>query len=144
MKQKLLLAGICLMLCGILFPAKNVAAQDYQIGHITDAEYEDTTIVTVDDEISPYASIYNINWSIPKYQMYTSGYFYKKKGEAIGVNVYLSQPGRAGVISSAGTMYYKDGQAITMNFPVPADGYYAVFVKNLLGSSITATGGYTR
>lgn len=144
MKQKLLLAGLCLVLCGILMPAKNVAAQDYQIGHITDPEYADTTIVTVDDEVAPYASIYTIDWSIPKYQMYTSGYFYKKKGEGISINVRLSQYGRAGIISSAGTMYYQDGQSIYFPFTVPADGYYAAFVKNLQGSSITAVGTYTR
>ena len=147
MRVKLLLAGICMMLCGMLVPSFDTAAQETEVKtiHISDAELQNIIEEEISNLVATRATQYNITWTVPADTRYTTGAFSMTKDKKIYVSVTLSKSGWAGILDSKGTLYYVSGKSIAYPFMTPSDGSYRVFVQNNSSSgSLTAKGYYQK
>lgn len=146
MKVKLWIAGICMVLCGVLVPFAEVSAEGSEIktAQLTDEEFRDILEVQISSLVSTRATSYSLDWKVPKKTRYVTGYFKKSKDSTIKLSVVLSKSGKAGIIRFDGTAYFSEGTNITMNFKVPATDSYCVFVQNPNSESITSKGYYVK
>lgn len=146
MKSKLLLAGICMMLCAVFVPAVNVSAaeQEEKVAHITDEEFQGIEIQTITSPIAVYATQYGLNWTVPKNIMYATDYFSKSKGSSINISVTLTKSCDVGIMSYEGGLRYLTGTSINHTFNITKTDKYKVFIRNNNSSSVTSSGYYTR
>ncbi len=146
MKVKLWIAGICMVLCGILVPFVEVSAEESEIktAQLTDEEFRDILEVQISSLVSTRAISYSLDWKVPAKTRYVTGYFEKTKDSTIKLSVVLSKSGKAGIIRFNGTAYYSEGTNITINFKVPETDKYCVFVENPNSDSITSKGYYVK
>ncbi|MCM1157906.1 MAG: hypothetical protein NC300_06715 [Bacteroidales bacterium] len=144
MKMKLLLAAICVTLCGVIMPGASASAQELeeQTAYVTDAGFRDVEKQTISTGITPYTTRVPINWTVPKKTMYTTNYFKKSKGSSITVSLTLSASAKVGVLRTDGKLVYVTGKSVYHTFELEEDSYYAVVVQNDNDSSITASGNY--
>lgn len=146
MKVKLWIAGICMVLCGLLVPFAEVSAEGSEIktAQLTDEEFRDILEVQISSLVSARATSYSLDWKVPAKTRYVTGYFEKAKDSSIKLSAVLSKKGKAGVIRFNGTVYFSEGTNITMDFKVPATDSYCVFVENPNSESITSKGYYIK
>lgn len=144
MKTKLLLAAICVTLCGMIMPGASASAQELeeQTAYITDAGFGDVTEQMISTGITPYTTRVPLNWTVPKKTMYTTNYFKKSKGSSITVDLTLSASAKVGIMRTDGLITYVTGKSVYHTFKIDEDSYYAVIVQNDNDSSITASGNY--
>ncbi len=138
MKVKLLIAGICMVLCGMLVPFAEVSAEESEIktAQLTDEEFRDILEVQISSLVSTRATSYSLDWKVPAKTRYVTGYFEKSKDSTVQIVVNLSKSGRAGILRFNGTAYYSEGKSISTSFKIPATDSYCVFIQNTNSESI--------
>ena len=147
MKRKLLFLGFCMILCGLLVPTTKVSAQELEeyTGHITDPEFSGVLEEMVSNLYQTMSTAYTVDWSIPKNQKFTTGYFKMTEGTSLGTTVKLSGYGWVGIIDMDGNARYVAGSGnIGHSFAISKTYYYSYFIYNKSGAKITAKGHYTR
>lgn len=146
MKMKLLIAGICIALCGVLVPFAEVSAEESEIktAHITDEEFKDILEEQISNLVSARSTSYSLDWKVPAKTRYVTGYFEKSKGSSIQIAVTLSKSARAGIINFDGTITYAEGTSITKSFKINKTGSYCVFIQNTNSTAITSKGYYAK
>lgn len=146
MKVKLWIAGICMVLCGVLVPFAEVSAEESEIktAQLTDEEFRDILEVQISSLVSTRATSYSLDWKVPKKTRYVTGYFEKAKDSTVQVVTNLSKKGKAGIIRFNGTVYFSEGTSISTSFKIPATDSYCVFVENPNSESITSKGYYIK
>lgn len=146
MKAKLLLAGICMMLCGIVMPSVTVSAQEMEerTGYITDEEFRGILEEEISNLISARASAYPVNWEVPGKTRYATPYFYQEEGSKVIVNVELSKSCMVGLLGFSGVVRYVEGETVSHTFKDIEKGYYKFFVHNKNKGSVTVKGYYYR
>lgn len=146
MKGKLLLAGICMVLCAVFIPAVNASAaeQEEKVAHITDEEFQGMEVQTIISPITVYATQYGLNWTVPKNTMYATDYFSKSKGSYIKISVTLTKSCDVGIMSYKGGLRYLTGTSINHTFNITETDKYKVFIRNNNSSSVTSSGYYSR
>lgn len=117
---------------------------------LKDGEIEILEVVNVQagNVASPqYASGLINNWVVKPNHMIKSGFMSKTTGQQIAVTVNITPTNKTvqiGIIALDGSAHYIVKQAsANYVFTTWADGYYAVFVRNISDTTVTASGGYT-
>lgn len=147
MKRKLLLASICLVLCGLWGPNMSVLAEETEeleekTAYLTDTEFKYIIEESVEDLYNIMSSSYSMNWTIKKKTRKVTSFFTKYSGSTISIGVELSNTGKAGIIGADGVMRYVEGTSLYKSFSISQTQLYLVFVQNDNNSSITSTGYY--
>lgn len=147
MKRKLLFLSLYMILCGLLVPTTKVSAQELieHTGHITDPEFSGVLEEMVSNLYETMSTMYTLNWSIPKNERYTTGYFKKQANTSVGIGVDLSGYGWVGIIDMDGNARYVAGTTnIAHSFAITKTYYYSVFIQNKSSGKITASGYYIK
>lgn len=145
MKVKMLIASICIVLCGVLVPFFSVSAAEEleeKTAYITDEEFSDIIEEQVSNLVSTRAMSYSLNWRIPAKRRCVTGYFKMSEGSYVSVVTTLSKTAWAGIIKSTGEVRYVEGTKINKTFEIDEAGYYCVFIQNKNDKYITSKGYY--
>lgn len=145
MKVKMLIAGICIVLCGVMVPFLGVSAaeeQEEKTAYITDEEFNDIIEEQVSNLVNARVTSYSLNWRVPANRRCVTGYFKMSEDSSISVVTTLSKTGWAGIIKSTGEVRYVEAKKVNKTFEIDEAGYYCVFIQNKNDTYITSTGYY--
>lgn len=146
MKGKMLLAGICLVLCGLLVPHQTASAEELEehTAYLTDDEFRYVIEESMEDIYNIMSDSYSMSWTIKKNRRRTTAFFVKYANSTISIGVELSMSGKAGIIGNDGIIRYVEGTSLYKSFAITTSQTYAVFIQNDHSTSMTSSGYYYR